>query len=384
MSNPPFRTSKKCELHIAVFGDVHVGHPNTPTMWILNNLRAAFPDAPATGDIDLFIIEGDFFDRLLNLAQDHLYDIRIWITQFLRMCKSRDIVVRVLEGTPSHDWKQSRLFTHLNEISEIGADVKYVPNLSIEHIERFGITVLYVPDEWNVRCDDTWLEVVALLKQHGLEKVDYAVMHGAFPHQMPKNVHHKLELHDPDRYLSIVRKYIFIGHVHLHSRYDRILAAGSFDRTAHGEEGPKGHIRVIARESGEDTVQFVVNENAQIYKTINVVGASADELLVLVESAVSKLAEGSHVRLRARKSDPGMVTLDFFRDKYPNFTWTVVEDGGSSVEDKPVLVDTREHFRGINITKENIVSLVLERVKVKHPDLHDRCEGLLKGVVHGQ
>ena len=43
----------RSDLRIAEFGDVHLGHPNTRTSHILTALRLAFPDTPATADLDL-------------------------------------------------------------------------------------------------------------------------------------------------------------------------------------------------------------------------------------------------------------------------------------------------------------------------------------------
>ena len=75
----------------------------------------------------------------------------------------------------------------------------------------------------------------------GLTKVDYAVMHGQFDYQLPKHIT-GMPRHDSQKYLDIVKHYIFIGHIHTHSVYDRIIAQGSFDRLTHGQEEPKGYV----------------------------------------------------------------------------------------------------------------------------------------------
>lgn len=164
-------TSRK--LRIGETGDVHLGHHNTLTSHVLKALYKAFPDNAETGDLDMIIIAGDLYDRLVMHSEVVLIDqIRRWFFWFLSMCKRRDIVVRILEGTPSHDWKQSANVISENEIATIGADVKWVDTLSIEYIERFGINILYVPDEWRVETDDVWKDVVQALTEKGLEKVD--------------------------------------------------------------------------------------------------------------------------------------------------------------------------------------------------------------------
>lgn len=377
-------TTQPRSLNIASTHDVHLGHPNTPTEHILRTLRAMFPDNPTTGDLDIIFFAGDLFDRLLNLPDDNVSLIKQWFVDFLHMCARRDIVVRMLEGTPSHDWKQPRMLVEQADLCGIPVDIKYVPDLSIEYMERFGIHVLYVPDEWRPRCDDTWLEVQTLLQQHQLDKVDFAVMHGAFHYQMPKNIHHQLELHDADRYLSIVRYNILIGHIHQYSSYDRILAGGSPERLCHGDEGKKGHWRVVVDRDGVPHPRFVVNEKAMRYDTLDCVGLEGEALHALVEERVGTLPLGSHIRLKTRKHDYAMEAIDLYRGKYPGINWTVKEVKGDKDEDKPVLIDGRTKFKGITITAENISELLTERLKSKlTPDQLARCQLNLKGVVDG-
>jgi hypothetical protein len=362
------RPLKSFDLYAAVVGDVHVGHPNTPTIHILNNLRRAFPDTPTTGDLDIIFIEGDFFDRQLNLPDPNVYEIKLWITGFLRICKARNIIVRVLEGTPSHDWKQSALFTTINELSQINADVKYVTDLSIEYIDSLDISVLYVPDEWRVRCEDTWNEVVELLARNNLKQVDYAIMHGIFPHQMPKNIHHHLEMHDPARYLSIVKKEIFIGHVHQHTVFDRIFAAGSFDRLTHGEESPKGHLRLRV-EKDTRFVEFIENVNAMQYVTIDCSGLDVDAYHRKIASIVPTLPNGSHVRIKAMRGDVAITGISHYQDNYPQYRWTVKEAGKGVDGYTPLLIDTRAMHKTINITSDNISGLLIERLAKSNPEI---------------
>ena len=145
----------KSRLKIAELSDVHLGHHKTHAKHIIENLNKAFPDNDTTGQLDIIWIAGDLFDRMLNLPSDSVSAITNWVSKFLMMCKRRDILVRVLEGTPSHDWKQAKLLVDINEGSNINADLKYFTELSIEYIDKFGINVLYVPDEWRTKNEQT-------------------------------------------------------------------------------------------------------------------------------------------------------------------------------------------------------------------------------------
>src|SRR6185312_12375018 len=111
----------------AVFSDFHSGHPKNPMARLAANLKAAFPDNEETAALDILFIAGDFFDGLMISDSDAYFEAADLIVYLLRLCAKRDIVLRVLRGTPSHDYNQNRLFEHLNNAGHIGCDLKYWP-----------------------------------------------------------------------------------------------------------------------------------------------------------------------------------------------------------------------------------------------------------------
>ena len=371
-------------LRWANFSDVHLGHGKTPASFIVSNLMLALPDNETTAKLDIITLAGDVFDQDLGLWEDCSFDIQVFITYLLNLCKKHDIVLRVLEGTPSHDWKQSRLFVHINEHANIGADVKYFDTLDIEHIDKFDIDVLYIPDEYRPTCEQTWAEVKNTLALRGLEQVDYVVMHGAFPHQMPEYVHNRLDLHNPENYLSITRKYIFVGHVHFHSQYKRILASGSFDRLKHGEEGAKGHLRLTIRTNGFDDILFVENKPAMKYITVNCEKLEAEQVIDRVHRAVNKLPDRSYLSIKCRRDDVAKGMMGDLIKKYQHrgFIWTMTETGKKSAENNIVMSDNRDQIQTIHLGPDNLVSLLMDRIMAKHPVKADRCRALLMGVMN--
>lgn len=357
------------ELNLAVFGDVHLGHPNTPTEHILKNLDRAFPSSAQMKQLDGIFIEGDLFDRSLHLSDPNVAAIKSWMFRFLRMCERHNVELWVLEGTPSHDWRQSSWLKFLNEEAKIGAKMRYVDTLAIEYSERFG-HILFIPDEW-AEPDETWMQVQQLLQSRGLTHVDYAVMHGAFTFQLPEFV--KSPKHIPERYLGIVRKYIFIGHHHKATQYDRILAAGSFDRLTHGEEEAKGHWHVRVGGADGDRITFVENKGAKIYRTINCQGLSVEEALIKLEEVIA-LPEDSAVRVEAEKGH-AILGLDLLRKKYPHVSWSSKVAEGVQTQAK-MLVDLRSTNVQVAITRNNIREMLMARVKmlVSDPAILNRCE----------
>lgn len=350
--------SSRSELCLAAASDLHLGHPRNKAPEIIKNLRTAFPDTAATGELDAIFLAGDVFDDLLSLPDNEVADIDFWIANLLRVCKKYGIVLRVLDGTKSHDWFQSQRFVAINTLMEINADVKYVKDLSIEYIDCLGIHVLYVPDEWRDDTAVTLSQVHDLLKAKGLAQVDYAIMHGQFEFQLPPHI--KAPKHSSEEYLKIVRKFIFIGHDHEHKRFDRIIVQGSFDRLAHGHETPKGHVRVIARSNDEHDITFVENVGAKRFVTVRCKEMTLEETIAEIDLCVSGLPEGSLVRVEANYDNPILSNIEVLIRRYPLFTWSKLvreleELDVEAIEDTTVFVP-------ITITKDNISDLLMERV----------------------
>lgn len=347
------------QLVVINFSDVHLGHSNTPTIEVLKNLSIAFSDSSGLENCDIIFFTGDFFDKLLHLPDPNVMEIRMWINGFLKLCKKYDIVLRILEGTPSHDWKQSKLFTHINKMVNIEADVEYIETLSIERNEKLGINILYVPDEWNPECDDTWKDVQQLLRKENLNKVDFCVMHGAFSHQLPGHIN--VPTHDPIRYQAITNYYIFIGHHHRHTVRGNIIAPGSFDRICHGEEERKGYVKATIKKNGKSEIVLVENKTAKIYKTIKCKDIEVKDTLKYIASELENLPHHSFIRIEAAKTNPILVSMDVLRDTYLFFRFSTKIDKDIEVSTQ-TLIDLRNSYQPISITKSNIEKLILDRL----------------------
>lgn len=370
---------KTSRLKIGEISDIHLGHAKTPASHIVSNLLKAFPDNEDTGELDIIWIAGDLFDRRLSLPDDGVAIIKEWMHMFLRMCKKRDIVVRVLEGTPSHDWRQPRLMVEINENAEIGCDLKYIPNLEIEYIEKFGINVLYVPDEWRTENLKTWYEVKDLLKKHNLEKVDFSIMHGAFEYQIPSNIVDMFETHDAANYLGITRYLVFIGHIHTFSQYDRIISAGSFDRIQHGEEGPKGHVRAVVNKDATFTAKLVENKTAMTYKTIDCTTASLETVYKLLDTLVVKIPKHSYVRIVANTTDAVFKAGGELKERYPDISITF-KSAQSKNKIKPII--TKDIIKPVNLTPDTILLLMKESLETNHSKIAQEAHSRLGEIMN--
>lgn len=378
------RTKTPGKFRFVSLGDVHLGHHQTSTTKIIENLDRYCTNDTVLKDVDMLIITGDLYDRLLHNADDNVHHINAWITRLLYRCAYLDVVLRIVEGTPSHDREQPRFFLEQAANAKIELDLHYASRLEIEYIARFGIHVLYIPDKWRADTTETYNEAQLEMKKLGLDKVDFVIMHGAFEYQLPSIV--KEPTHDSTDFLAMVRYFILIGHVHLRTRLDRILAAGSYDRICHGEELPKGYYDVTVIDEDTSTVTFVPNLGAKRYDTIECVGLETKEVNVKIRKAIAGLPKGSAVRIKAAPTDPAAGDMSEWMLEFPHYEWsfTAVKDDTR----KPSVLDTflkTDMSDFTEITPETIETLAvreLETLGVVGPQL-EQCRERLKEILSG-
>lgn len=372
---------KNSKIVALTLSDVHLGHRRTPTSHIVKNIRTLVPNSPEMKDVDIIFISGDLFDRNISLSSDDTFDILEILGYLLKVCKKYDIVFRLLEGTPSHDWRQAKILDAVNNLIDQDIDAKWINTLCIEYIEKLGINVLYIPDEWNSDNDVTWKDVQRTLHESSLEQVDFTIMHGQFPYQLPAHV--KANTHLPERYQSITKLLCFCGHVHIHSRCGNIVVPGSLDRLTHNEEHPKGIIKSISYADGHSDVEFIENTNAMKYITVDCCGLALDDALVKVDSIVSTLPLGSHVRIQANKNDPIAAALQTLGSQHTNIVWTTkIIDDEQKV--KETLIDKRAKLASVPINPRTVVNLVEEELR-KSVDASEipACLTALRSAING-
>jgi len=218
--------------------------------------------------------------------------------------------------------------------------------------------------------------VKVLLANKGLDKVDLAIMHGAFRYQLPDIVEEPT--HDERTYLDIVKYFIFIGHVHQSSQYERILAAGSFDRHTHGDEGIKGFYDVSFREDGTNRITFVENKYAKRYDTIDCHGLDIKAINVKVLDKINKIPRKSSIRLRCNRNDPAVNYVEVLKREFPDFEWAnpVVESNDTkkkaSVTD---ILATLDMSSFIPITSDSLRELLKPEIErhAKDAATVERC-----------
>lgn len=354
-------------IRISVISDVHLGHDNTPTNTITNNIINYFLSSPDVASSDIIFISGDLLDQLVSLSNGVSVDILTIMNIILRYCSDRGIKLRILKGTPSHDYDQNQHFVTLAKINNLPVDMKYINILDIEYISEWDINILYLPDEWRGQHLISEQEVKALLIERNLTHVDIAIMHGMFEQQVPKGV--SIPTHNSVAYLSFVKGLIFIGHDHRYQNYGRITIPGSYDRIAHGEENPKGYVTAILNNDYSYTIKFHENKGAKKYLTIKLIKIPSENGLEVIDKVVALLDTSASIRLMV--SDDYIayqMVLKHCRAKYPQHTWLIERAESKKRKDKSIkdIVSTINAPNTIN--KLNIESELSARLFKLNPD----------------
>jgi len=324
-----------------VISDIHLGHRINTTLNIVTNLRSYIKDNHNLfKKMDIFFIAGDIFDRLLNTNSSDYKLATEWITEVILYCKHNNIKLRILEGTPSHDWKQANIISTIVDKLNLSVDYKYIDTLDIEYMDDYGINILYVPDEYKHDSKDTYRDVQKLLMSKNLQEVDIAIMHGQFNYQLPILL---ASSHNEEDYTSIVKYYISIGHIHIPSANGKILAQGSFDRLTHGEEGKKGGMFISIYNTGDKEFRHITNKSAMLFNTYHLEDLSVLEIRDKLTDILSKNKKLYNIRIIVSKQDNMRAIIKPIKEKF------------LGVNIKVEIKDNKELEEGDLIVKDNVV-----------------------------
>jgi DNA repair exonuclease SbcCD nuclease subunit len=297
--------------------DWHLGHKKVGSAVIASNIGKYLDEiAPLICEVDHIFVAGDVFDHLLEWPSKALTLSTMAIYRLCCMAGKAGVKISVLEGTPSHDWRQSEIFLSFSDV----CDISYHDTLSISN-EADGRRFLFIPDEWRDTTEQTYAEVLELMQAEGLTKVDAIIMHGLFEHQAPVGIQ-GIQVHEAENYLALTDGPIHIGHHHTHSIEGRIVAQGSPERLTHGQEEEKGTVfgKMV---NGEVSYKFTPNKHSTIFKTLKLNGKSHDDNFLIVKRELNKLTgRRAHIRLQYVGKSENILSLRELTMLYPQHIFT--------------------------------------------------------------
>jgi len=337
----------KKEIKGIVLSDIHLGNTRNKARDIIRNLISEISKHP---NVDIVIIAGDMYDRILSLGSDEAISSISFIEWLVNFCKQNHIILRILEGTPSHDFGQCAVFQEMYS-DDKNIDFRYISDIEVEILSDFDISILYVPDEARKTVAET---VQVINKVRDNKDIDIAVMHGQFHYQLPFELESSFEERDFD----FVKYFIFIGHVHEFNPKGKIIPQGSFDRLTHGNDGPKGYVRFILNPNTGGSYKFIENKNAKLFDTI-VINTSD---MVKASAKLQKKLDGypsDYLRVDVRDEElDTAVLVDIARKRGVSLT---IKDSTRKTETDSEEISTVESTQ-FSITYDNVEKLLMDRV----------------------
>lgn len=269
-------------LRLLTFSDIHLGIRKLNADVMCNNLASFI--FPQLDEVDMVCIVGDLFDTAISFHDECGPAIIAFINRFMRLCDEKNITLRVLRGTFSHDRTQPRLLEVLHSKYKLTNNFGYYDKVSLEYIEQFDMRVLYIPDDAPFKTSAEMMDHVHdLLAALGWDYIDYAFVHGYFDFVLPKTEKMDKKMVFTEEMFSFVRRRIIVGHVHTPavSQSGLTYYNGSTDRLAQGEEEAKGMLLTHDDGKSHITTTFLKNLKATIFKTFDYTDKSDDETFLV-------------------------------------------------------------------------------------------------------
>ena len=362
-------------LHVA---DIHLGHGRVPSIDTANDVRKWL--FPKLKDVDIMFVAGDFFDGDISMNSDDAKVIIDLIVDILTMCYDAGVILRILRGTYTHDRNQLSIWDRLFKKTMIPVNFASVNRLEIEKMEKFGITVLYLPDNLPYKSKNDVLDAArTLLTVNNLKSVDYVVMHGEFDHMNYGFVNSNA--YNAQDFAKICHGLILSGHIHKPLRHKNVIYAGSINRLAHNEEEAKGFWIVDGFKS-----TFIENKDATKFVTVDY--RNENDFDILLEKHINIANEFGTERigfLRILISDTNLkqAIANYHNATYPNVKLTFKHAAKNEVTDDKYLKEKLAR-RSTDVlvipSLKNISSIVCKHLSAKGIDLNiDIVEMIING-----
>ena len=291
------------KLVAACIADIHMYDKNA---WpLLEELRSEFlePLRKMGNKLDAVFILGDLFHGKVSMNGAAASAVLQFMNELADITEPRDITVRVLKGTATHDHSM------LNALSFLGArGIEVYNDVTTEDIEVFikGVlyefSILYLPEEYPKDWREYYGNVLPprdgipydIILGHGM--VDFAAFSSLL---LESERPIKSAVVFPTDLLVRSGTVSVFGHVHVAQSNKSVHYCGSFSRIAFGEEQPKGWLLLeMDAETSAVRITRKRNKKAPEYRTLSIFEVMQED--EEAESALEKIGpilEKSRLRL---------------------------------------------------------------------------------------
>jgi len=248
--------------------DLHFGNKRTEEMYKELDF---FKEFIKNNEIHILNFNGDYFDRKLTATEPAIFFAINFFDEVMKICIEKNIKVRILLGTRSHDLNQYKtLFSHYFTL--LNFDIKYIAEATEE--ELFGLKILYLPEEYPENIQEYYKTY---------KTNHYNIIHG---HGMWDFVSFvgNIDSEEISKYGGIHSAPIFIyeewkdaisdglaifGHIHKRQSYKNIYYGGPFTAWEYADKSERGFTYYeIDSETKKWELKYINNENCPKFDTI--------------------------------------------------------------------------------------------------------------------
>ncbi len=269
------------------------------TAWVLSFIEKV-------PHLDLVVIAGDYFDaKMLLNSKASIYSIK-WMCQLIQICNKRNIKIRIVRGTISHDNNQLNAFDSYDD----GDNFRIIRECTAEETLP-GFNCLYCPDE-TIPTNDYMDKYAGILYGH---QYDAMFFHGSFDVVVPNIA---IQESESSGFNNVIFKYNFFknicrvmigGHWHDGDQNEHMYYTRSLNRWRFNEDNPKGFI-YVTYDTDDKTynLQRIENPFTEKYRTLHVntrIFKSIEEYEGVIEDTHVMLSDDPtcHVRIKITVDD---------------------------------------------------------------------------------
>lgn len=249
-----------------VINDIHFGIKDSKRVY---EELIQFKNYIKEHDINLLVIDGDYFDCKLSIGDTATYYAMTFFNELVKLVKEKHIIFRMVQGTRSHELNQLQLFKPFE--NDIEMNFKIIETAQEE--ELLGLKILYLPEEYPENSNEYY-------KEYKEKQYNIIFGHGTWdfvaqPGQIElsqKDVHTAPVFIWKEWKDTIPNGFISFGHIHGRNTYGKkIFYSGSFSRWNYGEPSEKGFTYFeYDLDNLSYDVRYINNDMAPEYDSISV------------------------------------------------------------------------------------------------------------------
>ena len=252
-------------MKIVIGSDFHIGsRPDIKNYY--DNELIKFVEKIYELKPDIVVLNGDLFDKRISTNSDFNTYANLFVNGIANYCVQFNACLYIVKGTMTHDLYQLDSFLYLTKDPSKNT---FIFN-TCQEIFYKNCNILIVPEEYESSKEEYYKDTIF----NPTKKYDFVFGHGMFTFaggyatESGKNNH---IVFDPKDFENNVSGLVVFGHIHVGMRKGKCIYPGSFSRDSFGEEQDKGYLYIEYDEKTHSLIkeEFIKNENAPIYKTIN-------------------------------------------------------------------------------------------------------------------